>query len=77
MVSLQAGSVPFNASGWRMEIYGTEGTIVASTSGLPQITPITLTGARGTDPLQELAVPDHVRGSGRFPGGPPGNVARA
>lgn len=77
IVSLQAGSVPFNASGWRMEIYGTEGTIIASTSGLPQITPITLTGARGTDLLQELAVPDHVRGSGRFPGGPPGNVGRA
>ena len=55
----------------------TEGTIVASTSGLPQITPITLTGARGSDRLQELPVPDHVRDPGRFPGGPPGNVGRA
>lgn len=77
MVSLRAGSVPFNAGGWRMEIYGTEGTIFASTPGLPQITPITLTGARGTEPLGELPLPDHVGSPGQFPGGPPGNVGRA
>ena len=75
MVSLHAASVPYNASGWRMAIYGTEGTIVASTSGLPQITPITLLGARGSDALEELALPDTL--VGRFPGGPAGNVGRA
>lgn len=77
MVSFQAGSVPFNASGWQMEVYGTKGTIVASTSGLPQITPITLTGAQGSEALTELAVPDYLRGADPIPGGPPGNVARA
>lgn len=75
MASLHAASVPYNATGWRMEIYGTEGTIVASTSGLPQITPITLMGARGSDSLDELALP--VELTDRFPGGPPGNVGRA
>ena len=77
MVSLRAGSVPFNAGGWRMEIYGTEGTIVASTPGLPQITPITLTGARETEPLRDLPVPDHLRDADQFLDGPPGNVGRA
>jgi predicted dehydrogenase len=67
--------VPYNATGWRMEIYGTEGTIVASTSGLPQITPITLLGARGSDPLKELALTAGMIDG--FPGGPAGNVGRA
>lgn len=75
MVSLHAASVPFNAPGWRMEVYGTEGTVVASTSGLPQITPITLLGARGSDALEELALPSRL--IDRFPEGPPGNVGRA
>ena len=73
--SLHAASVPYNAPGWRMEIYGTEGTAVASTSGLPQITPITLIGGRGSDELEELALPDGL--IDRFPGGPAGNVGRA
>jgi predicted dehydrogenase len=75
IVSLHAASVPYNATGWRMEIYGTEGTTIASTSGLPQITPIKLSGARGSAALEELALP--ARLSDRFPGGPSGNVGRA
>ena len=75
MVSLHAASVPYNAAGWRMEIYGTEGTAVASTSGLPQITPITLTGARGSDELEELTLPAGLDDG--FPVGPAGNVGRA
>ncbi len=74
-VSLHAASVPYNAPGWRMEIYGTEGTAIASTSGLPQITPIELLGARGSDALAELTRP--VGLTDRFPGGPAGNVGRA
>ncbi len=74
-LSLHAASVPYNATGWRMQISGTEGTIVASTSGLPQITPITLSGARGPDPLEELALPSGFIDG--FPGGPAGNVGRA
>ncbi|NNC75084.1 MAG: Gfo/Idh/MocA family oxidoreductase [Acidimicrobiia bacterium] len=75
MVSLHAASVPYNAVGWRMEIYGTEGTIVATTPGLPQITPITLSGARGSDALEELALPAEL--VDHFPVGPAGNVGRA
>ena len=75
VVSYHAASVPFNASGWQMEIYGTAGTIRASTTGLPQITPVVLSGARGSEPLVELALPDRL--TDRAPGGPAGNIARA
>ncbi|MGI9528117.1 MAG: Gfo/Idh/MocA family protein [Acidimicrobiia bacterium] len=74
-VSLHAASVPHNASGWRMQIYGTEGTIVASTSGLPQITPIELLGARGSDSLEVLSLPPEL--TDEMPPGPAGNVGRA
>lgn len=74
-VSLHAASVPHNASGWKMQIYGTEGTIVASTSGLPQITPIDLMGARGSGPLEMLPLTTELTDD--MPPGPPGNVGRA
>ncbi len=74
-LSLHTASVPYNGTGWGMAIYGTEGTMVASTSGLPQITPITLSGARGSDALEQLALPAELTDD--FPGGPAGNVGRA
>ena len=74
-LSLHAASVPHNASGWRMEIYGTDATIVATTPGLPQITPIELQGARGADSLEPLTLPGVF--SDAMPPGPAGNVARA
>ncbi|MGI9614496.1 MAG: Gfo/Idh/MocA family protein [Acidimicrobiales bacterium] len=60
LVSYHAATVPDNATGWRMEVYGTEGTLAATTVALPQITPVHLRGARGDDPLAELKVPDRL-----------------
>ena len=74
-VAIHAASVPHGAGGWKMHIYGTDGTIVASTHGLPQITPIELVGARGSGPLEELLLPAELRDG--MPPGPPGNVGRA
>jgi predicted dehydrogenase len=74
-LSLHAASVPHNASGWRMEIYGTDATIVATTSGLPQITPIELQGAHGAGSLETLSPPSEF--SDQMPPGPAGNVGRA
>lgn len=74
-LSLHAASVPHNASGWRMEIYGTDATIVATTSGLPQITPVELHGARGASPLEPLTLPGEF--VDQLPSGPAGNVGRA
>jgi predicted dehydrogenase len=78
LLSFHAASVPFNGSNWRMEIYGTKGTIVVSTPVLPQITPITLKGAQGDEPLSKLPTPERlVVASAAVPGGPARNVARA
>ena len=73
--SIHAASVPHNAPGWTMQIHGTESTIVASTPGLPQITPIDLRGARGANPLETLSLPPDLKDD--LPPGPAGNVGRA
>jgi predicted dehydrogenase len=73
--SIHAASVPHNASGWVMRIHGTEGTIVASTPGLPQITPIELLGSRAGKSLETLPLPPSL--DDQMPAGPAGNVGRA
>ena len=77
-LSVHMASVPFNGSSWRMTVYGTKGTLVATTEGLPQITPTTLEGARGDGPLAPLPIPERLRlAPGAVPDGPAGNIARA
>jgi predicted dehydrogenase len=75
VVSYLATSVPHHGSGWRMEAYGTEGTLIASSAGLPQITPVALMGAQGDEPLAPVTVPEADRGA--VPDGPGRNIARS
>jgi predicted dehydrogenase len=78
LLSYQISAVPYHADGWRMAVYGSKGTIIASTQGLPQITPITLVGAQGNEPLSELPVPERLRFVPKaVPFGPPQNVGQA
>ena len=78
LLSYQLSSVPYHADGWRMAVYGSKGTIMATTQGLPQITPIKLVGAQGSEPLVELEVPNHLRFvPPTVPFGPPQNVGHA
>jgi predicted dehydrogenase len=78
LLSYQLSAVPFHADGWRMAVYGSKGTIMATTQGLPQITPITLVGAQGSEPLVELPVPERLRIVPKsVPFGPPQNVGQA
>ena len=77
LLSFRAASVPYNGSGWRMEAYGTEGTLVASTAALPQITPISLLGARGHDSLVPIEMPKSGLDGPAVLNGPGHNVARA
>ena len=78
LLSYQLSAVPYHADGWRMAVYGSKGTIIASTQGLPQITPITLLGAQGDEPLTELSVPGRLRVVPEaVPFGPPQNVGQA
>lgn len=77
-LSFHLSAVPFNANGWRMAVYGSKGTIIATTTMLPQITPITLVGAQGNEPLTELSVPDGLRVVPKaVPFGPAQNVGQA
>ncbi|UCC50944.1 MAG: Gfo/Idh/MocA family oxidoreductase [Anaerolineaceae bacterium] len=78
LLSYQISAVPYHADGWRMAVYGSKGTIIATTQGLPQITPITLVGAQGSEPLSELPVPERLRFVPKaVPFGPPHNVGQA
>ncbi len=76
-VSFHMASVPFNGSSWRMTVHGTRGTLVATTPGLPQITPITLEGAQGDGTLSPLAVPERLLAKAPAADGPARNIARA
>jgi len=61
-----------------MAAYGTRGTIIATTQGLPQITPVKLLGAQGNESLSEMPVPDRLRFVPKaVPFGPPQNVGQA
>ncbi len=77
VASVHVASVPWHGSGMRLEIYGREGTLVASTGLSAQIDPVRLEGGRGTDPtLQELPIPDRLSTiPADVPEGEPQNVA--
>lgn len=78
VASVHIASVPSHGSGFRLEVYGTEGTLVANSAGSVQIGEIALWGARGADKtLQPVAVaPGLRRVSDAVPAGPPLNVAQ-
>lgn len=69
-------SVPFHSRGWTMEIYGTKGTIIATSDMLPQITPIKLMGSQGDSALKEIIVPENFIAFPTLPPGPASNVGR-
>ena len=78
LLSYQISAVPYHADGWRMEVHGSKGTIIATTPGLPQITPVTLIGSQGKEPLKELAIPERLHFAPKtVPYGPPQNVSHA
>lgn len=78
LLNYQITAVPYHADGWHMSVYGSKGTIIATTQGLPQITPVTLLGAQGNEPLSELPVPKRLRFVPQtVPFGPPQNVGQA
>ena len=72
VVSSHVSAIPYAGSGYRMEIYGREGTLVASSADSPQLSHVYLHGAKGRDALQPLAVPDRLTFA---PAGTPDNEA--
>jgi predicted dehydrogenase len=80
VASIHIGQVPFHGgNGWRMEIWGTRGTLVASggQANYSQ-TPLKLMGAQGKDPIAEMPVPgEFLLVPEGTPEGAPFNVAQA
>jgi predicted dehydrogenase len=78
VASVHVASVPWHGSGMKLEIYGREGTLVASTGMSAQIDPVRLEGAKGTDrALKELPIPERLTAVPTgVPPGEPFNVAR-
>src|SRR5580700_2943214 len=57
VVSSHVGHIPFGGSGYRMEIYGSNGTLVASGEDSPQLGEVSLHGAKRGNALEPIAVP--------------------
>jgi len=76
-VAYQVASVPFNASGTRMEIYGRKGTLVLTSKSV-NTAPSQLHLAKGKEKLAEITPPDSYRLiPAEMAAGPGRNVAQA
>ncbi len=60
VASLHVAAIPWAGSGYRMEVYGREGTLVATGEDSPQLCEVRLFGARGGNTLSELEIPASV-----------------
>jgi predicted dehydrogenase len=60
VVSSHIGAIPFAGSGYRMEMYGREGTLVATGEDSPQLSEVFLHGAQGTNQLTPIPVPERL-----------------
>ena len=58
VMSSHVSNIPYAGSGYRMEIYGREGTLVASGEDSPQLSAVVLHGAKAGNSLEALPVPD-------------------
>ena len=57
VVSSHVAAIPYAGSGYRMEIYGRDGTLVVAGEDSPQLNDVTLHGARRGNTLAPIAVP--------------------
>ena len=77
VASVQIGSTPWAGSGYRMEIYGEEGTLVAVSVDSPQLQQVSIRGARGgSNELQDLTPAEELHLAPEIPGGAAYNVGQ-
>jgi len=77
VVSAHVASNPWAGSGYRMEVYGRKGTLVATSEDSPQLGEVYLQGAQGSDKLEDIEVPGkHTNVLEGMPKGPPKNVGQ-
>jgi predicted dehydrogenase len=72
VASVHIAAIPYAGSGYRMEIYGREGTLVASGEDSPQLSAVSLHGAQRGNTLAPIKVPE--RFTVTAPGTPPGEA---
>jgi predicted dehydrogenase len=77
VASLHVGAIPFAGSGYRMEIYGRDGTLVVTGKDSPQLNEIILEGAEGDNAAARIpALGGLAAGEAAMPSGEAGNVGR-
>lgn len=77
VASVQIGSTPWAGSGYRMEIYGEEGTLVAVSVDSPQLQQVSIRGARGgSNDLQDLTAAEELHLAPEMPAGAAYNVGQ-
>src|SRR5246500_2277965 len=77
VASVHIGAIPFAGSGYRMEIYGRDGTLVASGEDSPQLSKVFLHGAKRGNQLEPLVVPERFRfAAPETPSGEASNVGQ-
>jgi len=77
VASVHIGAIPFAGSGYRMEIYGRDGTLVALGEDSPQLSEVFLHGAKGGNTLAPISVPESFTvASPRTPPGEAVNVGQ-
>ena len=76
--SAHIATIPWIGSGWRMEVYGTDGTLSAQSAEMVQYGNVKLLGAQGAaQTLQPLEVPARLaKAPVSVPAGEPYNVAQ-
>ena len=72
VASVHIAAIPFAGSGYRMEIYGRDGTLVATGEDSPQLSEVFLHGAKGANTLAPMPVPE--RFAFAAPGTPSGEA---
>src|SRR5436309_9042138 len=72
VASVHIGAIPFAGSGYCMEIYGRDGTLVATGEDSPQLGEVVLHGVKSGDTLAALPVPE--RFAFASPGTPSGEA---
>jgi predicted dehydrogenase len=77
VVSSHVAAIPYAGSGYRMEIYGRDGTLVASGEDSPQLSQVFLHGATRGNELQAMPVPERFTfAAPGTPDGEPFNVGQ-
>jgi predicted dehydrogenase len=77
VASSHIAAIPYAGSGYRMEIYGREGTLVAAGEDSPQLGEVALHGAQRGNTLTPLAVPERfIAATTGTPGGEAANVGQ-